>query len=264
MPSTYNWATTLDNTQPNQVLIGASATESCSNLADAINANPDTAGTAYSLPTQENSGVTASASGTTLTLTIKTPGSNGNAYDLTATGTGFSWSAATPSGGTDGTTTDLSTGVLGVDAGKQVFWTQGSRSISTATAPSASEYLYLVYYRLGSDVIAIENTSLVTLRAIAESSTGMHQQMTADTSQRSATAALVDLQRTLTAWSTIPAKFGFAMDHAGYLPGQQMTVALTDNPRGASTTLNGTWILQEIHGQFMPCLLYTSPSPRDS
>jgi hypothetical protein len=55
----YTWVDELDNTQQNQILIGATPALCAQNLADAIDAEPFTGGVGYSLPTQENGLLTA-------------------------------------------------------------------------------------------------------------------------------------------------------------------------------------------------------------
>ena len=77
----YKYVTTLDNTQPGQVLRGASAAASASNLADAVNAVVAQAGLTYSLPTRENRGANATyTSGPSVSIDLKSWGSAGAAW----------------------------------------------------------------------------------------------------------------------------------------------------------------------------------------
>lgn len=259
MPSTYTFVNTLDNTVAGQVKIGASAYACAVNLARAINADPDSAGVSYSLPTQENPGVMASdppASPPTasFTLTVKRPGADGNNFTLDASAiTNFSWSGANPSGGTDGATTSLSIGVLGSDASKDLFYTQGSRRVTAAVAPATGKSLWWQYYRLGSDTVAVEDSALVAARAAIESGTGKLQQQTSDKSIRTFAVALTIAQRALATWKPFPQSFSFQTYQEGLSPGQLLTITV-NAPTDASAVLNGNWVVQEVQASLIPCL----------
>jgi flagellar hook protein FlgE len=100
--TTYTFVSALTST-PDQVLIDTTngAQGTLANLADAINGNTSDAGTNYSTGTTANSSVTASASGSTLTLTASQPGTDGNSIGTTSTWGTFG--AATLTGGTAAT-----------------------------------------------------------------------------------------------------------------------------------------------------------------
>lgn len=82
------------------VKIGADAAESLQNLADAINADPDTAGITYAAVTPANAAVFANTpSATALVVIARAGGAGGNAVTTTETITGWVWGAATLAGG---------------------------------------------------------------------------------------------------------------------------------------------------------------------
>lgn len=87
---------------PNDVMIGASATETAANLRDAINADPDAieAGTVGPGTVAHPDVVATSAAGV-VTVRANAPGTAGNAIASTETSTVASWGAATLAGGTD-------------------------------------------------------------------------------------------------------------------------------------------------------------------
>lgn len=96
----YTFKTTLLN--PYDVLIGSNMEESLQNLADCINAQPETSNIAYQGPVTANAFVTAGWSTTDdLTVYAKTGGTAGNAYTTTDTLANGAWGGATLSGGVD-------------------------------------------------------------------------------------------------------------------------------------------------------------------
>ena len=97
----YTFKTTLSTgpTVPNEVLIGAAATDSIDNLIAAINAGAGS-GTTYSTGTVAHALVTAAVgAGDTMGLTAVAEGSGGNGIVLAETLTG-SWNNPATSGGT--------------------------------------------------------------------------------------------------------------------------------------------------------------------
>ncbi len=90
------------------MLIGGSTQASLQNLADAVNANPATAGTAYHASTTQNGEVRALTPGsTTLVFQARVPGLVGNRIPSTETMANGSFGSATLSGGTGSVDTAL-------------------------------------------------------------------------------------------------------------------------------------------------------------
>lgn len=88
-------------TDPGDVLIGATATESAENLVAAINATPGDAGTKYGVGTLENDFVSAVNAAGVVTVTAKVVGTVGNTISLaTDSAAHITVGAATLSGGT--------------------------------------------------------------------------------------------------------------------------------------------------------------------
>jgi hypothetical protein len=81
-----------------EVLLGASAAASLTNLEKAINGT-GTAGTTYGTGTAANALCTAAATSTTLVVTAKNPGYEGNSIAVAETGSASSFSGETLSGG---------------------------------------------------------------------------------------------------------------------------------------------------------------------
>jgi hypothetical protein len=97
---TYTFLTVLVNSA-NNVLIGATASDSIDNLIAAINASAG-AGTTYGTGTTANASVTAAAgAGDTMVVTARTSGYAGLSVATTETLGSGSWGAATLTGGSD-------------------------------------------------------------------------------------------------------------------------------------------------------------------
>lgn len=251
MPA-YLWVTELDNTQPNQVKIGATSAESAQNRVDAINANPATAGTAFSFPTQENAAFSATRSGLVITVVAKQPGAIGNTYGLTETEANFAWSGATASGGSDGTTTALTVGVEGAGAGQGLSYTRGSQVVTTPTAPAGGTSLYVSYYRLGADCIVGENSAIVSARAAIEHGTGRADALLTDSSNADPVAGLLELQAALSQFGELPDQLTLnSIYEAGLSPGQWLSL-LIDNPEIIAQLYAGNWQIQDVKGVYMP------------
>lgn len=96
----YTFKTTL-GTSAREVVLGGSETANLQNLYDAINRS-GTPGTQYTSITDPHPTVRASAaSATTVVVTARIAGSNGNTITTTETGTNLAWGAAALSGGAD-------------------------------------------------------------------------------------------------------------------------------------------------------------------
>lgn len=97
---TFKTALSTGPTVPNEVLVGASDSDSLDNLIAAINGAAGS-GTTYSTGTVANAFVTAAAgAGDTLVVTAKAAGAAGNGVVLAQTLTSGSWDTSATSGGT--------------------------------------------------------------------------------------------------------------------------------------------------------------------
>lgn len=241
----YTFVAALDNTQPFEVLIGATAAATAQNLVDAINANPATAGVLYSLPTIENPSCNADApSGSAFTLRVKIHGAAGNsAPALSKICPNFAWSGATCSGGSDGTSTSL-------NLQQDFLWLKGDQTVTCLNAVAGGTSLEVSYYRLGGDCVAVENTAQVQLRAVLEGGTGQYQQLLNDSSNTSYAAILQEAQQTLAQFSVLTSSFAFKTYQIGLSPGDLLTLVLT-NP---TSIYNGQWQIQRIDGAYVPQL----------
>ncbi|SKA88895.1 hypothetical protein SAMN02745166_01504 [Prosthecobacter debontii] len=121
---TYTFVATP--TLAGHVDIGANAGVSASNLAAAINAGAG-AGTAYFGSTAAHADVTATVSGTDVTVTARKPGTGAHAVNLTMTVVGGSWDDVFLHDGVDANTTisGANTSGLRINGGWEVF-TYGS------------------------------------------------------------------------------------------------------------------------------------------
>jgi len=101
---TFRTALSVGPTVAGEVLIGGSAATAATNLAAAINGT-GTLGTNVSLGTAADTHVTATVSGTTLTLTAITPGVGGNAFTLASVGGNIAIGGSPFTGGAAATNT---------------------------------------------------------------------------------------------------------------------------------------------------------------
>jgi hypothetical protein len=101
---TYTWRAAVTNTIPNEVKIGAAATNSLDNLKDAINGTSAVGapGTEYSQATKRHPLVTAGAKAATTLVVTATDTNIGGTLATTETMTNWAWGAATLSAGTLG------------------------------------------------------------------------------------------------------------------------------------------------------------------
>jgi len=100
----------------NEVLIGASASEDASNLADAIMASPGTVGVKYGGGTVAHSTCRASAAAGVITITARQPGSLGNTIVLAEALTNFTWAGTNLTGGISDLCEVLGINVLEISA----------------------------------------------------------------------------------------------------------------------------------------------------
>ena len=231
---TYTFVLELDNTQYGQVLIGPTSADTLQNLIDAINSKTETRGVTYSLPTWENYLCNAGdPSGSSFKIVNKGPGRSYIAT-LSATGSAFSWSASLTSGGI--TTFDTVSLSIGVDSpgtrSSSLSYTPGSAVVSLASPLNVGTNLSVGYNRVDGNIIGVENTPLVGLRAQIEGSTGKYQALFADDPGTTPTQALADANAALAAYEVIPAKFEFQTYRPGLRVGMGLNVvfSLPDGP----------------------------------
>lgn len=119
---TYTWKASVTNTTPNQVKIGAAATNSLDNLKDAINGTAlvGSPGTEYSQATVRHPNVIAGTkTATTLVVSSRNTNTDGS-LATTETMTNWAWGASTLSAGTLGAiaqNTATNNGPSGVSGG---------------------------------------------------------------------------------------------------------------------------------------------------
>ena len=272
--TTYTWVTALDNTQYGQVLIGLTLAASVQNAVDALNATAPYGGTpatngkglTISLPTWENSQVNAiSVTGTGFTVTQKIPGS-GWIAGLTSTGTAFSWSAVTTSGGTSPQTAvgpnepaTLSISVYAVGTSNSdpgLSYTEGSAVVQLATPLNSGTNLTVEYTRTDGNVIEVENTAAVTALAAISHGTGKYQQSTDQSStgliSTDAAAGLQFAQQILATFDITQQKFELQLYQPGITPGQVLTLALNS----PLNVMNGSYLVLSIKGELVPTFPY--------
>lgn len=268
----------LDNTQFGLVLIGSNDVNTCQNLADAINANAAVRGITFSLPTWENSqGNAINVASVSFTFEQKGPGT-GYISSLGFTGSNFSWqSGGSPSvsvtatfGGTSpqgslgknqGATIDLQVYAVGTNtAAPSLSYTQGSAVVNLAT-PLSKGNLVVEYTRPDGNVIEVEDTALVVALAAQTYGTGKVQQFTDQSDQGlislSSAAGLQFAQQILAAYDVPPTEFTVDLMPPGIIPGQQLTLAFS----GAMAVINGTYFVEEVSGQLVPCFPWLDSPP---
>lgn len=262
----YTFVATLDNTAWGQVLIGATAAACATNLVYALNAKESQRGITYSKPTWENPLLNADApAGGVFTVRNKSAG-QGYIAALAESATNFSWSALLTSGGstTAGTVT-LQVAVEGTSNTANLYYTPGTASVKLASVPSgpglpisSSWYLQVEYTRLGGDCIVVENSTLVASRAATEHGTGKYQQKMSQTSWTSAPQGLSAVQNALIAYETLPVTFSFDTYDPGLLPGQYLTINVSNRPVGIAPLVNNQYLIQSVDGKIIPVKTYLS------
>ncbi len=241
----YTFVTALDNTSVAEVLIGATTADSLQNLIDAINRNPATAGIGYSLPTVWGGvGPASVPTGLTFTLSFQVAGIIGNSQTVSATSANFSWSSGSMSGGVDPTALTI------LDSSNDYSWTVGLADFELALS-SGGTWLTVEYYSMGSDCIAVEDTSLVTARAAIEHGTGKYQQLEDDSQLADIVTAYNRALGNLNAFKTLPVTFSFQTDSPLLSPGQFLTINLI-KPTGSPALVNGDYVVQEVDGHLIP------------
>ncbi len=258
-PYVFVAAASLDNTQLVEVVIAGTIAGNVQNLADAINGNDATRGTAYSWPTWENDACNADGVGSTsFTLNVKWAGSAGDGHICTTTSSVIAFTDAytnpttTTKDGQDGSVQQLSFSSSAAAGGQQsLTYTRGSADVVCSFAPATGTFLSVEYQRLGGDVITVEDTAQVAIRAAIEGGTGKYQDEVDDSSNASARSGLLEAQGLLAQFGNIPKQFTFSTFKPGISAGQYLTVLLTF-PTGLTTLLNGNWVVQEVQATLLP------------
>lgn len=253
--ATYTFVATLDNTQTRQVKIMSSVAATRAALADAVNNNyepsPEGPGRNFSLATWEHDRLNYiadydSGANKVTRLVARYPGTVGNGCAVSTTSAAITFSATETGNGVDGPKTQLSVGLHSSGQSQDVYWTYGSNEIEVTVSVTGN--LYIGYYRVGGDIIQVEDTTDVTARAAIEHGTGKMQQVTSDSEQTDPTTALQIAQQILDRYIALPDRFDFQTDLAGFLPGQRLISRLNENkPPGLGAMVNPTiWLVQEV------------------
>jgi len=251
----YIFVATLDNTSSNQVLIGGTADACANNLVEAIAGAPHVAaGNDFSLPTLPHPTCVASYSGAGgLTVFAKAPGADGNNIAISAASTAFSWDNGNLTGGIPGPSQTATLQSGGSGTGTWI-WTEGSDTISCTPALPNNVIAAVTYYRLGVDIIGVENTSLAQARAAVEGGSGIYQALieeaySIDPVANDPAAAIARANSLLASYGLLTQTLTFYTDSAGWQPGQALKVNLAPP---FDSTLNGTWLTSQIDGSWIP------------
>ena len=271
--ATYVWVNTIDNTQPNQVLIGGSAGDCAQNLCDAINAASQYQyvvsasplvttqkgdGATVSLPTWENRLINCDQPAGSATITIRNKYVGvGFVAALSESCANFSWSASQTSGGnTTFGTSSISVGLTTAQAGgggasnlPTLAYLPGTNTVYLSSPLNSGTYLAVEYHRIDGQLIAVEDTPLVVQRAQIEASTGKYQASSSD-STATQWQGLYEAQQALQAFSPIPEMLEFVTMRPGIQANMGITFGFS-MPQGPDLS-STSWIVQEIEGEWIP------------
>lgn len=238
----YTFVTTLDNTVTFQVLIGATAADTAQNLADAINANPATAGIGYSTPTWVNTEINAGAvTGSSFPVTSKFAGNL--IINLTASAANFSWSDNPMAGGVLSGVVSLSVGT-GSSGLFEVTYQPGSSTIQTRNPIADGVTLSVSYLPSVTGQLGAANDLAASL--------GISSQFRQQATRGANTAPDAQQQNAaiLAAYATLPKVFTVQTFKPGGYCGELSTVLFTV-PANAAAVLNGQWLIQEMRGDWI-------------
>ena len=132
----------------------------------------------------------------------------------------------------------------------------GYSVIRFAVAPASGHSITCSYYRLGADLLVCEITPEVAARAAVSGGTGKAQLLSQDTSNTNQAAGLQETQQALQAYSDLPITITLETYRAGILPGMflELDMSGSDSAWNLPAYLDGTWLVQEVQGQFTPNL----------
>ncbi len=247
----YTFVTTIDNSLPRQVKIGATAAACAANFHAAVNDTGVGKGANYSQPTTSHPNcLTATPSGGTIVAYFKLTGSIGNGVTVSSASGAFVWSSGSMSGGDDsGTSTSVDFGVDGGDLGKAWYYSVGETTItqdSSGTPMAAGQFLEVTYRALGSDVMAVSDDAVVAARARVEGTTGLYEHFIDDSSNADAVGALAKAQAILDAYKSIPTVIECETRRNGLMPGQLLTLNI------ANPSISGAFLIDEVDGYYFP------------
>ncbi len=234
----YTFRNAIDNSIPNEVLIDSGPGI---NLAAAINTTGAYLGSKYSMPTVRNPYASAeSISSSTFTLRANAMGTTGNDVALTESCTGFSWSAATITGGANALGIALTVGVEGTGI-YDLFYTPGTTAIRLLLTPGSGQSLTITYSGSGQVNVGNDQATVYAIGGQYQSSTPRNVS-TSEGIQQQAGAILAG-------FSVMPGQFSFQTYRQGIYPGDTLPVALTV-PADLAARVNGSWLVQDVRGEW--------------
>jgi hypothetical protein len=254
---TYTWRSQLNNLNVREILIGATAADCAANFCSAVNndwlnVDPSIAAAArqvYSWPTPTNGYCRAvNNGGGSITLYARDPGAAGNSIGVASSCAHFAWGAGTLSGGTDGTTTQLSVGILNVDTGKDWYTGFGNSIYNPLPAhyPATGEYLLVQYYPIGGDVVTVEDTPNVTARAAVEGGSGIYENLVDDSQNINWNSAYLEAVGYQAAYGALLEQLTVQTDRDGIVPGMSQLFNLP-----SLGIVNQRYLIQQVDGVYM-------------
>lgn len=244
---TYTFRTALTQTNPREVLIGATPAACALALAQAVNRANAGYGTLYSSSTSQHPNCLCSQPvGATIVAYFATAGL-GDGAPVSATGAAFAWASSSMSGAGTGATTTQTFGTAG--SSSQWYWAAGNVEISQAdtTTPLPSTSVLVVQYRqLGGDVISITDWTEVAARQAVEGGSGIYENFSEDTSIVDGNLGLAKCQALLDAYKHIPTTIDYDTLKHDLEPGQVITVTLS------SPDVSGLFMVQSMDGLYHP------------
>jgi hypothetical protein len=262
----YTFKTTIDNQVSYQVKLGLGTVNTIGNLAAAMRGAPygiGIDGIDFSYPSFPHPSVVSSPGSSSITFFAKTPGAAGNSIAISKVSAFITLSGSTLSGAVDGPTSVQNIAQVGSQATADWFWQQGDSVVTASAAPASGLIFAVTYYRLGQDVITVENTALAQLRAAVEGGSGIYQALQAVTDSTNPVSnnpksALEYAQSLLRTYSILPETLQFETEVPGLQTGQTVTLNLpSGNP---FSPLNGTYSVEQINANYiagMPGWRYT-------
>ncbi len=253
----YTWRSQLNNLAPREILIGSTSAQCAANFCSAVNndwLNVDSGVAAaarpvYSWPTPTNAYCRAVVtSGGSITLYARDPGAAANAIAVAESCTGFHWDDPNLTGGTDGTTTQLTIGILNVDTGKDWYTGFGSAIYNPFPDhyPATGEFLLVQYYPIGGDVVTVEDTPNVTARAAIEGGSGIYENLVDDSQNVNWNLAFQEAVGYQAAYGALLEQLTIQTDRGGVVPGMSQLFNLP-----SLGILNQRYFIQQVDGVFL-------------